>query len=269
MPELPEIEVLRRELVATIEGKTTAGIHFFRPDLREAIPTDTLTEIAAGSQISAITRRSKYLIFNLDLNSDGQDRQVKAAILIHLGMSGRLELHDHLPSPDSLRPHTHWFLWGHKGKSHAIKRNSQWWLSYSDPRRFGRLGCYTGDTCDLHQHPYLKYLGREPLDGTCEELAEHLSSAARTTRRNIKTLIMDTRCLVGTGNIYANESLFRAGIHPLRRGNALTKKEILDLSSAIRAVLTAAIESGGSTIQNFHSLYGTRGPLSSYRPQGL
>lgn len=231
MPELPEVETVRRHLQQFLPGQRVAEAWFYRADLRYPLP---LAQLAAlrGATLGAVARRSKYLL----LASSGP------TLLVHLGMSGRLfvepggaETADTAPER---RKHEHWRLRldGPRGPQ---------WLRYVDARRFGAL-----DVVDAAgRHPLLDHLGPEPLEAGFD--AAHLWQACQGRRVPIKQRIMDGGVVVGIGNIYASESCFRAGISPLRPAEALTQAECAALVEAARAVLAEAIAAGGSTLRDF------------------
>ncbi len=222
MPELPEVETTRKGLAPHLSGRTPVRAIVRQPSLRWPVEADALNRWC-GAPITAVNRRSKWLVLE---NAHGH-------VLVHLGMSGSLRV---LPADTPARKHDHVDLLLDDG--HLLR--------YTDPRRFGAWLTGSGD---WRQHPRLAALGPEPLDEafSTEYLAEH----CRNSRRAIKTLIMDSRIVVGVGNIYANEALFLAGIHPTRPACTLTEEETARLHAAIVAVLRKAIEAGGTTLQDF------------------
>ena len=222
MPELPEVETTRRGIEPYVTGQRVREVIIRRHDLRQPV-SDDLTEIEKR-KIRAVTRRSKYLLFEID---DG------STILLHLGMSGSLRIID---------PAEPWKKHDHVGITLGNGRQ----LRFHDPRRFGLILRISGDPA---QHPLLKSLGPEPLDK--EFTAEHLKAACAKRAVAIKLAIMDAKVVVGVGNIYASEALFRAGIKPATPANKLSKPKLAKLVAGIRAVLTESIKSGGTTLRDF------------------
>jgi formamidopyrimidine-DNA glycosylase len=176
-----------------------------------------------GQLIQAVERRAKYLLIRLETGS----------LIVHLGMSGSLRL---IGANTPSRAHDHWDLVLDSG--HALR--------FHDPRRFGSLH-WTQD--DIEQHPLLKKLAPEPLSAAFN--GEYLFRVTRKRTVAIKQLIMNSQLVVGVGNIYASEALFRAGIAPRRAAHRITKAQAQKLSRAIKAVLTAAIKIGGTTLRDY------------------
>lgn len=228
MPELPEVETVRRGLATLLVGATIARVALQRQDLRTPIPLDFASRLA-GSRVLAIRRRAKYLL--IDTTS--------VTALCHLGMTGTWRL---APLGEE-RTHDHCYLELDDGRR----------LAYRDPRRFGQLDLVeAGD-----QHPSLAALGPEPLgdDFTAAYLRERL----RGRKQAVKALIMDQSIVVGVGNIYAQEACFRAALRPTARAGSVSGERLSRLVEEIRAVLTAAIVAGGSTISDFRQAGGDAG----------
>jgi formamidopyrimidine-DNA glycosylase len=222
MPELPEVETTRCGIEPHVAGKRVAEIIVRRADLRQPVSPD-LTEIT-GLSLTSVSRRSKYLLLGVE---DG------STILIHLGMSGSLRV---------VAPSAEWKRHDHVG----ITLSSGKQLRFHDPRRFGLILRLTGDPAD---HPLLSRLGPEPLgDGFTTGYFHH---ACRTRKAAIKLVLMDAHVVVGVGNIYASEALFRAGIRPTTPACRISKPRIARLVEAVRAVLTDAIQEGGTTLRDF------------------
>ena len=223
MPELPEVETTRRGIEPHVTGTRIAEVIIRRHDLRQAVSED----IAAieGRLIQGVTRRSKYLLFEID---DG------STLLIHLGMSGSLRVID---------PAEEWKKHDHVG----ITLGSGKQLRFHDPRRFGLV--LRLNEPDPMSHSLLGGLGPEPLENGFT--VETLKAACAKRSSAIKQVIMDAKVVVGVGNIYASEALFRAGIRPATPANKLTKPRLGKLVAAIRAVLSASIEEGGTTLRDF------------------
>ena len=222
MPELPEVETTRRGIEPHVAGVKIREVILKRRDLRQPI-SETITSLE-GRKIKGVSRRSKYLLFAID---DG------STLLIHLGMSGSLRVID--PKAD-WKKHDHIGITLSNGKQ----------LRYHDPRRFGLALHFTGDPFD---HPLLRSLGPEPLEDGFT--ATHLKALCASRTAAIKLVIMDAKVVVGVGNIYASEGLFRAGILPATPANKLTLPRLKKLAAAIRAVLTDSIEQGGTTLRDF------------------
>lgn len=223
MPELPEVETTRLGISPHILQQEIREITVVRSDLRQPISPDI--DSISGQTITAISRRSKYLIIDLS----GAD-----SILIHLGMSGSLRIQ----SPtEEWRKHDHFAI--------SLKSGKQ--LRYHDPRRFGIV--LKTPSSALPSHPLLKNLGPEPLSD--DFTASHLHCALRNKSIALKTAIMDAKIVVGVGNIYASESLFRARIHPSIPAYKLSKPRAARLVNAIKEVLAESIRQGGTTLRDF------------------
>lgn len=222
MPELPEVETTRRGIEPHVAGVRVAEVIVRRGDLRQPVSAE-LTAIQ-GRRITGVKRRSKYLLMEID---DG------STLLIHLGMSGSLRV---------ISPADPWKKHDHVGITLANGRQ----LRFHDPRRFGLVLRLTGDP---HRHPLLEHLGPEPLEA--EFTADHLQAACRKRSAAIKLVIMDAKVVVGVGNIYASEALFRAGILPRTPANKLSRPRVAKLVQAIREVLADSIREGGTTLRDF------------------
>jgi len=225
MPELPEVEVCRRGLQPEVEGQTILGATVRAPRLRLPLSA-TLGETLARQRVAAVRRRGKYLL--LDCRGGVED----GCLIIHLGMSGNLRF----VAPEApVGKHDHVDL--------LFARQV---LRFSDPRRFGLV---LWQAADAPAHPLLAVLGLEPLGD--EFTAEWLWAATRRRAAPIKPLLMDSHLVVGIGNIYASESLFRAGISPLRAANRISGERYERLVPAIRQTLSDAIAAGGSSIRDY------------------
>lgn len=221
MPELPEVETTLRGISPHIVGRKVSAIDIRQPRLRWPVPAD-LSEQLPGQRLQQASRRGKYLLLQFDTG----------AALIHLGMSGSLRIVE--PNEPPLF-HDHF----------DISFGKQV-LRYCDPRRFGCLLWAEGD---IHQHPLLRDLGPEPLAEAFT--ADYLYERSRKRTQAVKQFIMDSKIVVGVGNIYANESLFMAGIKPLRKAGALTRPMCEQLVQDIRFVLQRSITQGGTTLRDF------------------
>lgn len=224
MPELPEIEVSRLGLEPHLLHQTLQRCHVRRHDLRLPVPPDLQTRLQ-GRRLLALRRRGKYLLFQFE--------EAAGWLILHLGMSGSLRLvapgtppgaHDHLDLefPDTV-------------------------MRFKDPRRFGLAVWQDGP--DPEAHPLLAHLGLEPLSPAFTPA--WLQARARGRQQPIKQLIMDAHTLVGVGNIYAAESLFRAGISPLRPAGRISAARLAGLVEAITQTLQDAIAAGGSSVRDY------------------
>lgn len=222
MPELPEVETTKRALAARLLGRRFVTVEQRRADLRFPLPGDLAGRLA-GRRLDGFARRAKYIQLMLD---DG------ATLLLHLGMSGRL-LFDGPPAG----PHEHLTFGFDDGTV----------LRFVDPRRFGMLDLCP--TAELGQHKWLAHLGLEPLGNSFDGPA----LLARLTGRQVplKVAIMDQRHVVGVGNIYASESLFRARLSPRRLAATVGPERARRLAEAIREVLLEAIDAGGSSLRDY------------------
>lgn len=222
MPELPEVETTRRGLEPHLVGKKVLNLQLYRRDLRWPISPE-LPESVLDRRFRDVKRRGKYLVFEMD----------QGAMLAHLGMSGSMRLSG---SEDLLRKHDHWELTLENGVM----------LRYNDPRRFGLL-FWIAEHWD--QHPLLRELGPEPLGP--EFTPEYLYQSCRNRIQAIKNHIMNSKTVVGVGNIYAAEALFHAGIHPAMPAGKLTRPRSMRLVEEIKAVLARSIDQGGTTLRDY------------------
>jgi formamidopyrimidine-DNA glycosylase len=224
VPELPEIEVLRRSLEPLLPGDIIEGVKVRNAALRERVRVRELSRVAGG-RIETLRRRSKYLLMDLSGGS---------TVAIHLGMSGRLTL---VPAAAPLEPHEHVSFQLRSGRR----------LRLRDPRRFGLVLALP--TAGLAADPHFVHLGAEPLE---RGFSGHLlSRAARGRRGPIKAFLMDARVVVGLGNIYASETLFAARVHPARSVGRVAPPTWERLARSAIAVLRRAIAEGGTTLNDF------------------
>ncbi len=237
MPELPEVETTRRGIEPHLAGRTIRAVIVRQPRLRLPVPA-TLAGLA-GAAVTSVGRRGKHLIISL--------AAPRGHLLIHLGMSGSLRL---AAPADPFRPHDHLALTLSSGRQ----------LRFHDPRRFGLVAHLTDP--DPLAHPLLRGLGPEPLGAGFT--AAVLAAACRRRRAAIKQVIMDPRVVVGVGNIYASEALFRAGIRPGTPAGRLSGPRLARLVDAIRGVLSDAIAQGGTTLRDF---LGAGGEPGRFRQQ--
>jgi formamidopyrimidine-DNA glycosylase len=239
MPELPEVESLRRILARSARGCTIVGAKIGRLALRRRIPQNFAREVA-NRCIERIRRRAKYLILEL---SSGD------AILVHLGMSGSLTHRRDGFRGGGLDPR-------HDHVEFALHDGSR--LVFNDPRRFGIVRFVSRGA--LKHIPELRRLGPEPLSH--EFNVDYLVRAARGRRVAVKNLLMDQRVVAGVGNIYAAEILFRAAIKPTRRAGRLTRAELQRITECVPTVLHAAIGSGGTTFRSYRDSRGRPGEFA-------
>lgn len=240
MPELPEVETTRRGIGPLAVGCRVAALKIYDSRLRWPVPP-TLARKLAGRRIDALDRRSKYLLFRVGRNT----------LLLHLGMTGSLRAFTRVPPR---QPHDHFDLVLDSGVT----------LRYRDPRRFGALLWLPAPAA---AHPLLASLGPEPFDPRCD--ARYLWAATRRRTAAIKLALMDNRLIVGVGNIYANEALFRAGIRPTTRANRVSQVRYGRLLEAVRTTLDEAIAKGGSTLRDYVDSRGEPGYFQSdYRVYG-
>lgn len=229
MPELPEVETTRSGIAPHIQGQRISGVLVRQPRLRWPI-ADDLAGRLTGRTVRSVERRAKYLLLNL----------ANGTLILHLGMSGSLRI---LPRETVPGKHDHFDL---------LFRSCC--LRLRDPRRFGAV-LWTDHP--VAQHPLIAHLGPEPL--SAEFNGGYLHRQAQQRRVAVKSLIMDGRVVVGVGNIYANEALFRAGIHPARPAGRISAARCGRLAEEIKSVLAAAILQGGTTLRDFQQEDGKPG----------
>lgn len=234
MPELPEVETTRRGLLPRLRGRRIEAVTVRDRRLRWPVPPD-LERRLRGMTIEDIDRRGKYLLLRV-ARAKGSDH-----LMIHLGMTGSLLVTD-APSPAGRHDHI------------DARLSDGQVVRYHDPRRFGAW-LWAGK--DWQQHPLLAHLGPEPFDDAFN--ASYLQQRLGGRRQGIKALIMDAGIVTGVGNIYANEALFRAGIHPAAPGGRLSIRRLETLVRRIREVLEEAIEAGGSSIRDYVQSNGASG----------
>ncbi len=240
MPELPEVETVRRGLLPTMEGVALTRTDVNRPDLRWPFP-NRMADRLTGVTIHALRRRSKYILADL---SSGE------TLIIHLGMSGRILIsgdplgqfhHDH-PAPEK---HDHVVFHLANGAR----------VTFNDPRRFGAMDLVATDAVESHK--LIAVLGPEPLGNAFNE--DYLVATLKGRRTPIKSALLDQKVVAGLGNIYVCEVLFRAGISPLRKVERIADKRLASLVPLIRDVLSEAIEAGGSSLKDYRQTDGELG----------
>ncbi len=240
MPELPEVETVRRGLLPVLEGHRIARAQVNRPDLRWPLP-EHLAERLTGKTVTTLRRRSKYILADL---SSGE------TLIIHLGMSGRMLIsgaqigqfhHDHA-APEK---HDHIVI----DTDHGAR------VTFNDARRFGAMDLCPTDSVDSHW--LLERIGPEPLGNAFNE--DYLVAALRGRNTPIKTALLDQRIVAGLGNIYVCETLHRARISPRRKAVNISAARVRTLVPAIRDVLSEAIEAGGSSLRDYRQADGELG----------
>jgi formamidopyrimidine-DNA glycosylase len=229
MPELPEVETTMRGIAPYVCDQKIERFIVRNQQLRWPVAKETAD--LGGQTIRSVSRRAKYILMQLD----------RGTLIWHLGMSGSMKVR-----PVGSAPELHEHIEVQLGSGQALK--------FRDPRRFGAL-LYT--TSDPLQHRLLKKLGPEPLSDDFD--VDHLFSACRKRTASIKSVIMDSHRVVGVGNIYASEALFSARIHPARAAGRISKKRIGRLVGTIKHTLEAAIQQGGTTLQDFTQVDGSPG----------
>ena len=231
MPELPEVETVRRGLATVMEGRPFTRVHVMRPDLRFPLPAD-MADRLRGRVVTRLDRRAKYILVHCD---DG------TVLIIHLGMSGRMLIE---PAQERGLARSELNIGKHEHVVFEVGNGAL--VRFIDPRRFGMMDLTDEKT--LHSHKMLANLGPEPVgeDFTGEVLAERLKGK----RTPIKSALLDQRVVAGLGNIYVCEALFMSGLSPRRLASTVQGRRADRLARAIRDVLAAAIAAGGSTISD-------------------
>jgi formamidopyrimidine-DNA glycosylase len=253
MPELPEVEIVRRELEPVLIGQRLAAVAQRRPDLRFPLPDDFANRIE-GRVVEAVSRRAKYLLVDLS----GGD-----VLVMHLGMTGRFSVCAHNAGTANHVLGDYVYDTGADPKhDHVVfETASGMSVTYNDPRRFGFM--LLVPRRDLEAHPMFIALGVEPLGNALS--ADYVAARARGRKADLKAFLMDQRNVAGLGNIYVCEALFRAGLSPTRRASCLATlkgtptEPTRRLVPAIRSVLEEAITAGGSTLRDYRHADGASG----------
>ncbi len=233
MPELPEVETVRRGLAMALEGKRLSRVEVRRPDLRRPFP-ERFAERLKDRRIRSFRRRAKYLLLGLDSGEDW---------LIHLGMSGRMLVGQGWPN--ELDAHDHVVIGADDGTV----------VRFNDARRFGVMDLIAAG--ETEAHPLIKGIGPEPLDASFDATA--LAKRLKGKAAPIKAALLDQRVVAGIGNIYASEALFRAGISPTRKAGTIQGERAEKLVHAVKAVLNEAIKAGGSSLRDHRQTSGELG----------
>jgi len=232
MPELPEVETTKRGLEPHMLERQVLSVGIHQKQLRWKIPSHLPTTIK-GELIKRISRRAKFILIKFG----------NGTLVMHLGMSGSISV---VPSGKPLKKHHHF----------ELILDNETSMRFHDPRRFGSILWQKNN----EQLSLFKNLGPEPLSSEFNENTLYLSSRAR--KKNIKTFIMDSNIVVGVGNIYASESLFKAGISPKRAAGKTSKKRYQELTQCIKQILSEAINNGGTTLNDFSNIDGEPGYFS-------
>lgn len=233
MPELPEVEIIRRSLLPWVVGATITSIRVRERRLRCPINADQLQKFGQGQKIADISRKAKYLLLHLES---------KAVVIVHLGMSGQLLL---CKNGTPLQKHDHVVF--------TLDNDKE--LRYNDPRRFGLIEVVSPKEAVGYKR--FQNLGLEPLSEACT--GRYFYECARGRKKAVKNFLTDAAIVVGVGNIYANEALFRAGVSPKRSVKTIGLKTWARICSAVKQVLKEALTQGGTTINNFRDGNGKPG----------
>jgi formamidopyrimidine-DNA glycosylase len=236
MPELPEVETVVRGLRLSLPGRAVAEVRFGKTDFVDN-PAE-ISERLPASRIAEVTRLGKFICIGLESDSAQNAELQRHCLIIHLGMTGQLKV---TQASDAVPPHTHVFFALDDGRE----------LRYTDIRRFGRMLLISRSKLA----DFTKHLGLEPLEAGAEEFCRILGSR----RARVKALLLDQSILRGVGNIYADESLFRARVHPARIAENLTKQQLIALHAAVQQVLAEAIRLRGSSVSDYVDSEGKRG----------
>ncbi|MFM8821611.1 MAG: bifunctional DNA-formamidopyrimidine glycosylase/DNA-(apurinic or apyrimidinic site) lyase [Phenylobacterium sp.] len=241
MPELPEVETVRRGLAPVLEGRRLSRVEARRPDLRFPFPEGFVQRLT-GARVTALRRRAKYLLADLDRDE---------TLVAHLGMSGRFRIEGaggpgrfhHSGGDDPKHDHV------------VLETSDGARIVYQDPRRFGFMGLIP--TADLDRHPWFVGMGPEPLSDAFG--GGRLAEAFGDRRQGPKTLLLDQRTVAGLGNIYVCEALHEARISPFRPAGRISRPRLDLLARTVKAVLERAIAAGGSTLRDFSAADGALG----------
>ena len=230
MPELPEVETTKNGLERLLTNKKITKVEILNSNLRWIVDQSIKSKIK-NQTIKSFSRRGKYILFNLE----------EGYLMIHLGMSGKINVVD---INEPLKKHDHFLLFF----ENIVMR-------FNDSRRFGSIFYL-----DSLSHKLIDHLGVEPLEDSFHK--NYLFKNSRNKTQNVKAFIMDSKVVVGVGNIYACESLFITGINPKTKANKISKQRYIDLTENIKKVLTRAIKAGGTTLQDFAKVDGKPGYFS-------
>ena len=244
MPELPEVETVRRGLEPALQAARLVRVEARRPDLRFPLP-DGFVQRLTGATVLALNRRAKYLLAPLDRGD---------TLVMHLGMTGRFEVEG---ADRQVRPGVfHYAAPADPKHAHVVFETDRGCrITYSDPRRFGFMDLI--ETEALERHPWFARMGPEPLSADFD--AARLIAVFKGRKQGPKTLLLDQGTVAGLGNIYVCEALHRAHISPLKPAGAIKRAKLEALATAIREVLIEAIEAGGSSLRDYAGADGALG----------
>ena len=245
MPELPEVETVRRGLEPHLTGQRIARADIRRPDLRWPFP-ERMAERLTGARIDRLGRRSKYLLANLDTGE---------TLIVHLGMSGRMIVSTPAAGQEVPGQFVHGQAIPDKHDHVVLEIENGTRVTFNDARRFGAMDLVATDA--LSEHKLIRHLGPEPLGNAFS--AGHLAGAFAGKRTPVKAALLDQRIVAGLGNIYVCEALWRTGIHPTRLAGRIGADRVEELTGAIREVLREAIEAGGSSLRDYRQADGELG----------
>lgn len=237
MPELPEVENVKNGLKELIVGKTVVDVRVLWSNIIAEPSISDFQNNLRGQKIEDIQRRGKFLLFVM----------TDYVMISHLRMEGKYHIE---PSDAPVTKHTHVIFAMHSKEE----------LRYLDVRKFGKMSLV--DKTTVHLHPSIMNLGPEPTSETLQ--SEHLMTHLKRTGRPIKACLLDQKIVAGIGNIYADEILYDAGIHPERKADSLDVKEIECLRDAIITIMTRAVEKGGTTIRTYSNAFGIQGNYQSF-----
>ena len=255
MPELPEVETVRRGLAPVLEGARIARAQVNRPDLRWPFPP-RMAERLTGARIDRLRRRSKYILADLDTGE---------TLIVHLGMSGRMIVSGGGAGRDMLAQFHHLHPAPEKHDHVILDTEAGARVTFNDARRFGAMDLCPTEAVDGHW--LIAGLGPEPLGNEFNE--GHLIAAFHGRRTPVKAALLDQRIVAGLGNIYVCEALYRAGISPLRHAGRIATPRVAALVPVIRDVLSEAIDAGGSSLRDYRQADGELGYFQhSFRVYG-
>ncbi|MFC2948625.1 DNA-formamidopyrimidine glycosylase [Virgibacillus sediminis] len=233
MPELPEVETVRKTLKQFVLNKTIDDVKVYWPNIiKKPDDVEEFKQLLRGQSIVDISRRGKFLLFQLD----------DYVLISHLRMEGKYSVHQAI---ESVKKHTHVLFTFTDGKE----------LRYNDVRKFGTMHIYVKGE-EMSDKP-LNQLGPDPFDPAFT--LEYLYQKFKKTERIVKSVLLDQTIVAGLGNIYVDETLFRAGVHPLKKSNKLTKKEVQKIRKQAILTLEEAVEQGGTTIRSYVNSQGEMG----------
>jgi len=236
VPELPEVESVRQGLEHLVVGKRIKAVNVLWDNIIKDPSVDTFKRQIIGQRIESVGRRGKFLLF--ELTSD--------MLISHLRMEGKFKVET---SEAPLTKHTHVLF--------SLDDGTE--LRYLDVRKFGKMSLTP--KLSAFEHPSLRDLGPEPFETSLTD--DHLHRFLKKRQRSIKSCLLDQKMVTGIGNIYADEILFRAKVHPERQANTLTPDDIALLKEAIVSIMTQAVASGGTTIRTYANAYGQEGSYQS------